>query len=247
MLRFNRIQTLWLGCLLLLWAVPASGQTVIDQFGRQIQVPDQPRRIVAMAPSITEIVFALGLSDRLVGATQYSDYPPAAQSLPKVGSYVHLDVEKIVSLRPDLCIAVKDGNPLAAVTKLESVGVPVYAVDPRNLDAVIKTLHELGQLLDAGATAERVATSMADRIAHVKARIACADRIFHLRRNAGEFHRVVRRDRWSLGLESSCGIASSPAGDRAVRPRIRRSMPTNSGRWGSSHPVSAVTRWETNW
>jgi iron complex transport system substrate-binding protein len=176
MKRINLLQTIWLGCLLVLGTSPGMAQTVIDQFGRQVNVPDHPRRIVAMAPSITEIMFAMGLADRLVGVTQYSDYPPAANTLPRVGSYVHLDVEKIVALRPDLCIAVKDGNPLAAVSKLEAVGIPVYAVDPRNLEAVMATLRELGRLLDAGDAAEQVVAAMGERIDRVKKQIACADR-----------------------------------------------------------------------
>lgn len=136
-------------------------------------VPDTPRRIVSLAPSITEIMFDLDLSDRLVGATQFSDFPPAARALPKVGSYVHLDVEKIVALKPDLCIAVKDGNPISVVRKLESVGIPVYAVDPRNLDAVMDTLLELGRLLDVHGRAEEVVSTMTHRIQQVQKRVSC--------------------------------------------------------------------------
>lgn len=147
---FKRFRAIVLACLLILANTPAHAKTFIDQFGRHVQVPDRPQRIVAMAPSITEIIFALGLSERLVGATQFSDYPPIAETLPKVGSYVHLDVEKIVSLEQDLCIAVKDGNPISVVRKLESVGIPVYAVDPRNAvtkgiaQALITTASGLG-------------------------------------------------------------------------------------------------------
>ena len=154
--------------------VPASGgaKTVTDQLGRQVQVPRHPQRIVSMAPSITEIIFALDLSDRLVGATQFSDYPSAAELLPRVGSYVHLDVEKIVALNPDLCIAVKDGNPISVVSKLESVALPVYAVDPRNLEAVMDTLMELGRLLDVSDRAEAIVADMDGRIKQVQARVA---------------------------------------------------------------------------
>lgn len=156
--------------LCLLSVLPASGaaQLVTDQLGRQVHLPDCPRRIISMAPSITEILFALDLSDRLVGATQFSDYPSAAEALPRVGSYVRLDVEKIVALRPDLCIAVKDGNPISAVRKLESVGIPVYAVDPRNLEAVMGTLLELGQLLKVTDRAVAIVADMTDRIRQVQ-------------------------------------------------------------------------------
>ena len=150
----------------LILCLPACGiaKTVTDQLGRQIQIPDHPTRIVSLAPSITEILFALELSERLVGATQFSDHPAAARSLPKVGSYVHLNVEKIVALRPDLCIAVKDGNPISAIDKLENMAIPVYAVDPRDLEAVLATLEELGRLLG-------VADKATETVNHLRARI----------------------------------------------------------------------------
>jgi len=157
--------------------LPATGFSAMatDQFGRQVDVPEQPVRIVCMAPSITEIMFALGLADRLVGATQYSDYPPEAAKLPKVGSYVHLDVERIVALQPDLCIAVKDGNPIDVVRKLEFLKVPVYAVDPRNLGAVMDTLRELGGLLNVHERAEKIAAAMGRRIRQVEQQVTCGD------------------------------------------------------------------------
>ena len=170
----TRFRMLLVLCLLFFLPLPGAAKSATDQLGRQVRVPDRPQRIVAMAPSITEIVFALDLSDRLVGATRFSDYPPAAKTLPTVGSYVHLDVEKIVALRPDLCIAVKDGNPISVVSKLESVGIPVYAVDPRNLEAVMETLLELGRLLDVNNRAETIVEGMTDRILQVRQRVSGA-------------------------------------------------------------------------
>jgi len=160
--------------LTLLMPVTGSAATVIDQLGRKVGVPDRPGRIVCLAPSITEILFALDLSDRLVGATQFSDYPPRANRLPKVGSYVRLDVEKIVALRPDLCIAVKDGNPITAIRKLEALGIPVYAVDPRDLQAVMETLQELGRLLHVSDRSTTIVTGMRHRIERVRQAVAGA-------------------------------------------------------------------------
>lgn len=168
----TRFQIFLILCLLVYLPVPGAAKSVTDQFGRQVSVPDHPRRIVSMAPSITEILFALDLSDRLVGVTQFSDYPPAAVALPKIGSYVRLDIEKMVSLRPDLCIAIKDGNPISVVRKLESLGIPVYAVDPRNLDAVMDTLLELGRLLAVSDRAGAIVSGMTDRIHQVQRNLA---------------------------------------------------------------------------
>ena len=149
-----------------------ASKILIDQLGRQVSLPDNPIRVVSLAPSITEIVFALGQEHRLVGATRFSDFPEAAKNIFKVGSYVHLDLEKIVSLKPDLCIAIKDGNPRAVVNRLESLNIPVYAVNPRNLETVMKTLTEIGSFLNAGEKANSVVQDMKSRIQRVKTKTA---------------------------------------------------------------------------
>ncbi len=151
-------------------ATETAGKEIVDQAGRRIAVPDDPRRVVALAPSITEIVFALGQEGRLSGVTRFSDYPEAAARLPKVGSYVHLDLERIAALAPDLCIAVKDGNPIEVVRRLESLGIPVFAVDPRNLDTVLTAIERIGVLLNASARAEALTREMAGRIERVRRR-----------------------------------------------------------------------------
>jgi iron complex transport system substrate-binding protein len=150
---------------------PAEARQVTDQLGRQVILSDDPQRVVSLAPSITEIIFALGQEHRLKGATRFSDFPPEAISLPKVGSYVQLDLERIVALKPDLCIAIKDGNPRQTVVRLESLEVPVYVVDPRNLEAVTETIIEIGDLLHATENAEDLVNNMRLRINRVKSAV----------------------------------------------------------------------------
>lgn len=139
-----------------------------DQAGRMVQVPDDPQRVVALAPSVTEIIFALKQEKRLAGVTRFSDYPPQAQQWPKVGSYIQLDLEKIVALKPDLCIAIKDGNPIDVISRLEDLGIPVYAVNPTNLNSVISAIRNIGNLLKADAQAEILITEMEKRIDRIK-------------------------------------------------------------------------------
>ncbi len=152
--------------------VQVSAKTVIDQLQRRVDVPDNPLRVISLAPSITEILFVLEQGDRLKGVTRFSDYPQQATALPKVGSYVNLDLEKIVSLKPDLCIAVKDGNPIEIIRRLELFDIPVYAVDPRDLDTVVETVLEIGNLLNADIIARRVAGDMVSRIKKIKTHVA---------------------------------------------------------------------------
>jgi iron complex transport system substrate-binding protein len=152
----------------LIITIQSEAGIVTDQLGRNVHVPDDPQRVVAFAPNITEIIFALGQEHRLKGVTRYSDFPPEAKQLSKVGSYVHLNLERIVNLKPDLCIAIKDGNPRAVVHRLESLNIPVYAVDPRNLDTIMDTIIEIGKLLGADKEADAIVQDMRSRIQRVK-------------------------------------------------------------------------------
>ena len=138
--------------------------TFVDQLERQITMPDNPQRLISLAPSITEIIYALEQENRLKGVTRYSDFPAAATKLPKIGSYVRLDLERIVALNPDLCIAIKDGNPRETIDRLDSLKIPVYVVNPRNLKTVLETIIEIGNILNADEKAENLLTNLRNRI-----------------------------------------------------------------------------------
>lgn len=155
------------GCCLL--ALPANllAATVVDGVGRQVLVPDNPVRVISLAPNLTEIVYILGQEERLKGATQFSNYPEAAKGLPRVGSYVRLDLERIVDLRPDLCLASKDGNPKHIIDKITALGIPVYVVDPQDLTGIMDVLQRLGTLLGAANRASELVRDMQHRIGRI--------------------------------------------------------------------------------
>jgi iron complex transport system substrate-binding protein len=163
--------------LLLLILIPATSLNcraglVKDQLGREVQIPHKPTRLVSLAPSITEIVFALGEGGILKGVTQHCDYPPEVQGLPRIGSYVHPDLERIVALKPDLCIGTRDGNPRELVDRLQTLGIPTYVVNPTNLQTVMDTLVEIGELLGATARAGELAEDMRIRIERIKSGVS---------------------------------------------------------------------------
>lgn len=173
---FNKTSILACGLVMVLLLLPvlAQARQLTDQVGRRVVVPARPQRVVSLAPSITEVVYALGRQELLKGTTQYSDDPPAARNLPRVGSYVRLDVEKIVALKPDLCLAIKDGNPLHAVTRLVELGIPVYVVDPRNLAGIMQMITGLGEVLGATESAALITSEMRARAERVAARLGPA-------------------------------------------------------------------------
>jgi iron complex transport system substrate-binding protein len=126
------------------------------------------RRIVALAPNLTEIVFALGAGGSLVGVSDYSDYPPAARSIPRVGG-LEVSAEKVASLRPDLVLATREGNARGPVSALAASGVRVLTLPTGSLDAVLESIRLCGEALGRREAAVRLADSLARRRAAVRA------------------------------------------------------------------------------
>jgi len=141
---------------------PAEGSAglvrVTDETGRAVAVPQPVRRIVSLAPNLTETLFALGLGDRVVGVTDYCDYPPEATTKEHVGGPVSPNLEKIAALRPDLVLATRSGgNRLSTVQSLETLGIAVFATDPHSVDEVILSTERLGELAGANEQGRLVA------------------------------------------------------------------------------------------
>ena len=141
---------------------------VVDGAGRPVRVPSSVSRIVSLAPSVTEILFALGLGDRVVGVTDFCDYPPAAAARPRIGGIINPDLEKIVSLHPDLAVATMSGNLRDDAERLERLGIPVYTIGTPTVPAMLVTLRAVGDLLGASQPAATLASSLQARIDAVR-------------------------------------------------------------------------------
>ncbi|HRP94966.1 MAG TPA: cobalamin-binding protein [Rhodocyclaceae bacterium] len=139
-------------------AMPAAAElTIRDDTGRELRLPGPARRIVSLAPHVTEILYAAGAGARVVGAVAYSDYPEAARSLPQVGGYNSVDMEAVAALQPDLVIAWQSGNRSAHLGKLEALGIPVYLNEARSLDDVARSLEAFGRLAGTETAAAEAA------------------------------------------------------------------------------------------
>jgi len=135
-------------------AAPAFRE-VVDETGRAVRIPQPVKRIVSLAPSMTETVYALGVQDRLVGDTDFCDYPPDAQTKTKVGGGINPSLEKIASLHPDLVLVTKAFNLPETVHSLEGLGISSYATDPHTVNDIITSTKRVADLLgvpDAGTT-----------------------------------------------------------------------------------------------
>jgi ABC-type hemin transport system substrate-binding protein len=116
-----------------------------------------PQRIVSLAPNMTEILFALGLGDRIVGVTSFCDYPPAARTKPKVGGMSNPSLEAVVSLKPDIVVMTTDGNPKEFEERLRTLHIRTYVSTSRRIKDLAKGIRELGAALDVGDRADRLA------------------------------------------------------------------------------------------
>jgi iron complex transport system substrate-binding protein len=144
---------------------------VTDETGRVVKLPAQVRRIVSLAPSLTETVYALGLEDKLVGDTNYCDYPPEAAKKHKVGGAINPNMEEIASLRPDIVLVVKSLNRLETVRALEQLGIPVYSADPHTVISVIESMKKLSEVLGAGPAGAELEQRLRERLAAMQAKL----------------------------------------------------------------------------
>jgi iron complex transport system substrate-binding protein len=144
---------------------------VTDEVGRTVRVPQPVRRIVSLAPSLTETVYALGLQDQLVGDTDFCDYPPDAQKKTKVGGAINPSLEEIAALHPDLVLVTKGFNRLETVHSLDSLGISSYATDPHTIDAIITSSKKLSDVLGVPEAGASVAGEMQRRLADLQRRV----------------------------------------------------------------------------
>ncbi|MBI5329825.1 MAG: cobalamin-binding protein [Betaproteobacteria bacterium] len=146
--------------------------TVRDDAGVKVRLAKPARRIVSLAPHVTENLYAAGAGERLVGAVSYSDFPEAVRKLPNVGGYDRPDLEAIVALKPDLVVGWQSGNPPAVLNKLQSLGIPVFLTEPGRLADIPANIEKLGRLAGAEAVAERAAENVRGRLADLRRQYA---------------------------------------------------------------------------
>jgi iron complex transport system substrate-binding protein len=154
-------------------AVPASAdtpattaafeRTVTDDYGTTVTIHGEPQRIVSLAPTNTEILFALGLGDRVVGVTDYCNYPPEALIKPKIGGFSTVSVEKVVAQKPDLIIA-SQGNGLELVDHLRKLNMTVIVTNPENVSGILNDITFVGKATGADDNATALADSLTARI-----------------------------------------------------------------------------------
>jgi ABC-type Fe3+-hydroxamate transport system substrate-binding protein len=157
-------------------APPPASHSVVDETGRRISVPDHPERVISLSPSITETVYALGLEDRLVGDTDYCDYPPAAKKKPHVGALLNPSLERIVALKPDLVLGDAEANRRETADQLARLGIPLYGFEAHSLDDTLRSIEDMGRVMDDEKAAQALVAGLRQRIQAVERRVAAKPR-----------------------------------------------------------------------
>ncbi len=156
-------------------AAAGAGTTTVvvpDDLGREVRLSAPARRIVSLAPNLTEIVFALGLGDRLVGVTDFCDYPPAARRVARVGGVTSPSAEQVVALAPDLVLATTAGNGREQVLGLASLGLRVVVTDPKDLESVAESFVLIARVAGVPEAGARMAAAFRDRLEAVRRAVA---------------------------------------------------------------------------
>jgi iron complex transport system substrate-binding protein len=151
--------------------------SVVDDTGKPVILQKPARRIVSLAPHVTELLYAAGAGSHIVGAVEYSDYPEDAKRIPRVGSGFGFDMEAILAMQPDLIIAWQSGNPSWQVARLSGLGPPVFVTEPRRLDDVVDLLERLGRLAGTEVVAAKVAGKFRHKLGQLQARYSGRPRV----------------------------------------------------------------------
>ncbi|MBK7647535.1 MAG: cobalamin-binding protein [Betaproteobacteria bacterium] len=139
-----------------------------DDTGQEVRLKGPAKRIITLAPHAAESLFAAGAGDKLVGTVDYSDYPPEAKKLPRVGGYSRIDLEAVAALKPDLVIAWESGNNMTQVDKLKALGLTVYVSQPNTIENIANQLEKIGQLAGTEVTANAAAERFRKRLETIR-------------------------------------------------------------------------------
>ena len=194
---------------------------VTDESGRHLQVPKRIERVVSLAPNMTEIIYAVGAGNRLVGDTTFCDYPPQAKDVQKVGDTLQPNIERIVALRAQL-VLVSTASQLEAFTRqMEQQKIPIYITDPRDFEGVLRTITAVGELLGEHDNALKV-------VKEIRARSEAVDIAVKSVKPVTVFYQVSREPLYTAGRDSFITDLIRRAGGRSVTADVEGAWPKYS-------------------
>jgi len=208
-------------CLLLAALSPALHAEIVvqDDSGRSVRLPAAAQRIISLAPHVTELLYAAGAGDKLVGVVEFSNYPEAAKKLPRVGSYERFDAEAILALKPDLIIGWQSGNPAAQIEKLRALKLPLYLTQPNTIDHIAVQLERIGQLAGTEKPASAAAANFRSKLDDLRKRYASQPKI-------RVFYQIWKQPLLTAGAPQIISSAIQLCGGENVFGQLSQMAPT---------------------
>jgi iron complex transport system substrate-binding protein len=184
---------------------------ITDDAGREVALPARVDRVISLAPNLTEVVFAIGAGDRLVGNTTYCDYPTEAKSIAKVGDSLQPSLERIIALRPQV-VLISTASQLEVFTQqLQNQNIAVFVTDPHDLDGIFRSIEQIGQILGQTEQAGAVVKRLRERTAAVEQAVRQANPVRVFYQVSGEPLYTVGRDAFVTDLMRRAGAISVTA------------------------------------
>jgi iron complex transport system substrate-binding protein len=233
----------------LLCAFAHAQPVATDSDGRSVRLKAPAARIVSLAPHVTELLYAAGAGSRVVGVSEYSDFPAAARDLPRVSSSAGVDLERVLALRPDLVVAWRFEANRGALERLEKLGVPVFFSEPRKLAQIAENLEALGRLAGTEPAAQAAAKALRAELARLQGAYAG-------RATVRVFYQMSDRPLMTLNgqhLVSSvlalCGADNVFAGAQSIAPAVSAEslLASDPDAIVAARPNPSDTAWQAQW
>lgn len=221
MRRSRSLRALTATCTLAITAHTHAAITVVDDTGATVTLAQPAQRVISLAPHVTEMIYAAGGGAKLIGAVAYSDYPPEAKQVPRVGDNKSLDLERIVALKPDLIVVWRHGNAQRQTDRLRELHIPLYFSEPHRLDDIAVSLTKLGTLLGTSSSADAAARNYRGEIARLRTRYSTQPAV-------SVFYQVWDEPLMTLNGEHMISDVIALCGGRNVFAKLEPLVPTVS-------------------
>lgn len=197
-------------------AVPT--REISDDLGRRVKIPTQVERAVSLAPNLTEIVFAVGAGDKLVGVTTFCDYPAEARKIQKIGDTQTPNIENIIALKPQVVLVSTASQMENFSRTLDERGITIFVTNPNGLEDIYKTVYQVGEIFGRGEKAREIVDDLKKRVADVEARTASAA-------DVRVFLQISREQLFTVGKESFITDLVNRAGGASVTSNVETAYP----------------------
>jgi len=188
-----------------------AAREITDDAGRRVSIPAKVDRVVSLAPNLTEIVFAVGAGDRLVGRTSYCDFPPEAKAVAEVGDTLHPSLERIIALKPQV-VLVSTASQLEVFTQqLQGQNIAVYVTDPHDLEGVFRSIGQIGEIVGEKDKANLLVQKLRERTNAVEAAVKQRQPVRVFYQVSGEPLYTIGHDSFITDLMRRAGGASVTA------------------------------------